>query len=222
MDYIYTTVIISLFISGISTESPLQRNPEIFQSSEYTQSVAIIRPPVADSFTMLKKHRAIETESLHAITDQIILDNQKRAEEAEKQRIAAEEAAREAAREAIRLQQVAETEARRKAQLKAVAVTQAKSYPIKSDWEPLIRARCTEVGCNADQLIRIMYCESGGRSNAANPSGASGLFQFMPNTFRANAVRSGVEGANIWDPYAQIHVATWMFANGQAHQWVCK
>jgi len=93
---------------------------------------------------------------------------------------------------------------------------------VSGNFEDEIRARCAEYGCNPEQLIRIMYCESGGRSNAKNPSGASGLFQFMPRTFSANAARMGMSGASIWDPYAQIRVAAWMFANGQAWQWTCK
>ncbi len=93
---------------------------------------------------------------------------------------------------------------------------------INGDFEGQIRTRCASVGCNSTQVIRVMYCESGGRSNAKNPSGASGLFQFMPRTFYANAKRIGLQGANIWNPNHQILVATWMFANGQAWQWVFK
>jgi SLT domain-containing protein len=66
-----------------------------------------------------------------------------------------------------------------------------------------------------------MYCESGGRSNAVNGV-YSGLFQFHPNTFQANANRIGLTNADIWNPYHQIQVAAWMFANGQAWQWGCK
>jgi hypothetical protein len=93
---------------------------------------------------------------------------------------------------------------------------------VNGDFEGQIRANCAIHGCNSTQVIRVMYCESGGRSNARNASGASGLFQFMPRTFYANAKRVGLQGANIWNPTHQIQIATWMFANGQAWQWVCK
>lgn len=93
---------------------------------------------------------------------------------------------------------------------------------INGDFESAIRNRCAALGCNPDQVIRVMYCESGGRSNAYNRSGASGLFQFMPRTFSANAARVGIAGADIWNPWHQIDVATWMFAKGQSWQWVCK
>ena len=89
--------------------------------------------------------------------------------------------------------------------------------------ESLIRERCAQLGCNSEQIIKVMYCESGGRSDAYNASsGASGLFQFMPSTFAANAARIGISNSSIWDPYAQVMVATSMFANGQASQWSCK
>ncbi len=111
--------------------------------------------------------------------------------------------------------------------IKAAATLSAKASSTSFasfDYESLIRERCNELGCNADQVIRVMYCESGGRANAVNRggSGASGLFQFMPKTFAANAKRIGLADASIWDPKAQIYVATYMFARGQAGQWSCK
>jgi len=90
------------------------------------------------------------------------------------------------------------------------------------DVEGLIRSNCELQGCNSEQLIRIMYCESGGRTNAYNPSGASGVFQFMPRTFAANAKRAGIENADIWNGEQQVRVAAYMFARNQAWQWVCK
>ena len=92
---------------------------------------------------------------------------------------------------------------------------------ITGDFESTIRSACNDYGCNPEQLIRVMYCESGGRSNAVNGV-YSGLFQFHPNTFQANANRIGLTNADIWNPYHQIQVAAWMFANGQAWQWGCK
>lgn len=123
-----------------------------------------------------------------------------------------------------RLRREAEAaEAARIAKLKAVQQPIISSLPAKisGDFEGVIRNSCATYGCNPDQLIRIMYCESGGRSNAVNGI-HKGLFQFNPNTFNANAKRAGIPGADIWDPYSQITVASWMFANGQAWQWSCK
>ncbi|MEM1311981.1 MAG: transglycosylase SLT domain-containing protein [Patescibacteria group bacterium] len=89
------------------------------------------------------------------------------------------------------------------------------------DFETFITQKCSQYGCNPSQLIRIMYCESGGRSNAINPAGPYiGLFQFLSSTFYANA--KFIPSANINNPYHQIEVTAKMFANGQAWQWGCK
>ncbi len=122
-------------------------------------------------------------------------------------------------------------EERKKIQEKLYQQAKAKSTKLKhydsrparvmGDFETTIRSACNTYGCYPEQLIRVMYCESGGRSNAVNGV-YSGLFQFHPNTFRANANRIGLTNADIWNPYHQIQVAAWMFANGQAWQWGCK
>jgi len=132
------------------------------------------------------------------------------------------EAERKAKEEADRIAQELAANQIKLAQITAKKKIVTSVGQINGDFESAIRTRCAAVGCNPEQLIRIMYCESGGRSNAQNPSGASGLFQFMPRTFSANAARIGLTNADIWNPYHQIDVATTMFANGQAWQWVCK
>jgi hypothetical protein len=103
-----------------------------------------------------------------------------------------------------------------KAEVAPVEVT--KDLP---DFETFIIQKCSQYGCNPDQLIRVMYCESGGRVNAVNPAGPYiGLFQFLSSTFYSNA--KFIPGANINNGYHQIEVAAKMFANGQAGQWGCK
>jgi len=115
-----------------------------------------------------------------------------------------------------------EAEAKRKQALEQAA-KQTVNIPANGDYITLIRERCYSVGCNSDQIIRIMYCESGGRANAFNKSsGASGLFQQMPQYWDARARNAGVGGSSIWDPYAQIIVATSMISKGQASHWTCK
>lgn len=94
---------------------------------------------------------------------------------------------------------------------------------VSGDFQSAIYSACANFGCNAGQLIRVMYCESGGRSNAYNRSGPYiGLFQFLTSTFNANARRIGIANPNIWDPYQQINVAAYMFSIGQSGQWGCK
>ena len=77
-------------------------------------------------------------------------------------------------------------------------------------------------GADADQLLRVAYCESRYNPGAYNASGASGLFQFLPSTWAANSVRAGFAGASVFDPVAAANVAAWMFVRGQAGQWVCR
>jgi soluble lytic murein transglycosylase-like protein len=67
--------------------------------------------------------------------------------------------------------------------------------------------------------LRIAKCESGYNPRAVNPSGASGLFQFMPSTF-ANTP-PGRAGGSIWDAVAQSQAAAWMYSQGRQHEWQC-
>jgi TolA-binding protein len=136
------------------------------------------------------------------------------------------------AAENARLRQIEQDRLVQVAREKAAAVRSSSANTVQaapaatgngSSWEARIGYWCGVYGCNTTQLIRVMYCESGGRTNAKNPSGPySGLFQFHPNTFAANAARVGISGANIWNGEHQVQTASWMFANGQASQWECK
>ena len=67
--------------------------------------------------------------------------------------------------------------------------------------------------------LRIAKCESGYNPRAVNPSGATGLFQFMPSTF-ANTP-PGRAGGSIWDPVAQSQAAAWMYSQGRQGEWQC-
>ena len=88
--------------------------------------------------------------------------------------------------------------------------------------EAIIRDAAAAQGADASQLLRVAYCESRYNPGAYNASGASGLFQFLPSTWAANSVRAGFAGASPFDPLAAANVAAWMFARGQAYQWVCR
>jgi soluble lytic murein transglycosylase-like protein len=59
--------------------------------------------------------------------------------------------------------------------------------------------------------------ESGDNPGAESPSGAEGLFQFMPSTF-ANTP-AGRAGGSIWDAAASSQAAAWMYSQGQQAQW---
>jgi sulfur carrier protein ThiS len=91
-----------------------------------------------------------------------------------------------------------------------------------SEIETIIREAAAAQGADPDQLLRVAWCESRYNPSAYNPSGASGLFQFMPRTWAVNSARAGFAGASVWDPVAAANVAAYMFAMGQAGQWVCR
>lgn len=85
-----------------------------------------------------------------------------------------------------------------------------------------ITARCEILGCNAAQLIRVMKCESSGNPTVVGSGLYIGLFQFLPSTFNAYKIKAGLPSGDIYNGSDQIHVATYMFASGQARQWGCK
>jgi len=95
--------------------------------------------------------------------------------------------------------------------------------PVPSEIEAIIRAAADAWGADADQLLRVAWCESRYNPSAYNASsGTSGLFQFKPSTWAANSVRAGYDGASVFDAVANANVAAYMFANFQAGQWACK
>ena len=68
------------------------------------------------------------------------------------------------------------------------------------------------------ELWRKARCESNLYRYAHNPSGASGLFQFMPSTFRGTPFGR----YSIYDPYANALAAGWMHSRGRGGAWVCQ
>ena len=88
--------------------------------------------------------------------------------------------------------------------------------------QQIIIEAAREFGVSAQEMLAVAYCESRFKLEARNPSGASGLFQFMPLTFRANSARLGYVIEDIWDATAQSRTAAEMFSRNQQFQWVCK
>lgn len=88
--------------------------------------------------------------------------------------------------------------------------TQATGY------EAAILDACARHGCDGAQLIRVMYCESGGDPYAVGPNGERGLFQYHPASHN-------MAGYWAWeDPYAQIEIAAADWAAGLGYLWVCQ
>jgi soluble lytic murein transglycosylase-like protein len=69
-----------------------------------------------------------------------------------------------------------------------------------------------------DWGLRVAACESGYNPNAYNSSGASGVFQFMPGTFRATPYGN----QNIFDAAANVNAAAWYFQQHGGGAWSCK
>lgn len=73
-------------------------------------------------------------------------------------------------------------------------------------------------GWQAAWLLRIPSCESGWNPYARNPSGASGLYQFLPSTWRTTHVGH----LSIWSARAQAQAAAFMLRQGRSREWVCQ
>lgn len=67
-------------------------------------------------------------------------------------------------------------------------------------------------------LWRKARCESHLYRFARNPSGASGLFQFLPSTWSSTPFGS----FSIFDPFANALAAGWMHQQGRGGEWVCR
>jgi len=68
---------------------------------------------------------------------------------------------------------------------------------------------------------RVSRCESGWYAGAYNrSSGASGLFQFIPSTWRATP--QGRAGLSPFDPYANAEAAAWLYRVGGPRHWSCR
>lgn len=86
----------------------------------------------------------------------------------------------------------------------------------ESGYEAAIYEACGRQGCSGDELVQVMYCESGGDPAAYNPeTGDTGLLQFKPDTFY------NWGGSDVWNPWEQIDIAAWAFANGYQDHWTC-
>ena len=68
---------------------------------------------------------------------------------------------------------------------------------------------------------RVAFCESRHDPWAYNRwSGASGLFQFLPQTWAVTP--QGRAGLSPFDPYANAAAAAWLFHHGGPGHWSCR
>lgn len=83
-----------------------------------------------------------------------------------------------------------------------------------SPYESAVYSACAQYGCDPEQVIRVMNCESGQNPYAVGPNGERGLMQFHPQGEWPYAAWYG--------PYEQIDLAAQLFAAGRSDAWVCK
>lgn len=83
-----------------------------------------------------------------------------------------------------------------------------------------IRLASVTYGVPEQEMRAVAWCESRMNPNARNrSSGAAGLFQWLPSSWRAQ----GVPGMSVFNPYANaMAAARAVRRDGGWRQWVCK
>lgn len=82
---------------------------------------------------------------------------------------------------------------------------------------PCIKRAAIRYRVSFSMLLRKARCESGLRWWARNPSGSSGLFQFLPSTWATTPYAR----RSIWSAKWSSLAAGWMHARGRGSEWVC-
>lgn len=85
---------------------------------------------------------------------------------------------------------------------------------------PCIRRAAIRWNVSYPTLKRKAWCESRFNPYARNPSGSSGLFQFLPSTWATTPYRH----QSIWSAKYSALAAAWMHSAGvgRGHEWECK
>ncbi len=185
---------------------------------------AVYGLPVADSLPGIAP-----SESIQRSLNQVNVGKSKETEEQEYLAYLREEQARKE-REILAQQQKLEQERQAKVKQEALAQAAAKAAQAGASSQSAIEAISywsPVYGVSTERMIGLAMCESSLRPEAINPSyyagggNPSGIFQFLPGTFYANAARAGVANPDIWNVNQQAQVAAYMISIGQARQWAC-
>jgi hypothetical protein len=88
-----------------------------------------------------------------------------------------------------------------------------------SNYSQMIDAAASQYGVSSSLMNKIIACESGYNPNAHNPSGATGIAQFMPSTFYASW--NPYKGEGIYSAHAQIYAMALKISQGGVSAWVC-
>jgi uncharacterized protein YabE (DUF348 family) len=124
----------------------------------------------------------------------------------------------ETGREAI--QKVSETKPTPKIVVEGTKVIFAGSV---EHWRPMVEAAAAQWGVDPNMMLRIMTCESHGNASVVshfviNGEHPTGLFQFLPSTWRSN----GGTDDNILDGSVQVQIAAKKMAKEGTKAWQCK
>lgn len=83
---------------------------------------------------------------------------------------------------------------------------------------PCIRRAALRWRVDFQMLLRKARCESKLDPYAQNPSGSSGLFQFLPSTWATTPYRR----RSIWRAKWNALAAAWAHSVGRGGEWVCE
>ncbi len=109
------------------------------------------------------------------------------------------------------------------AELRRVGIRPRLVPPPPAEIERIIREAAERWGADPAQLMRVAWCESRYNPNAYNPTAQdTGLFQFIPETWRRESRRSGYGGTSAYDPVASANTAAMLFSEGKSRLWTCK
>jgi uncharacterized protein YraI len=74
-------------------------------------------------------------------------------------------------------------------------------------------------GEDGSDMLRVAECESNlDPKNVTPPHSASGLFQFLPGTWKTTPYAD----RSVFDPEANAYAAAWMWSVGRRSEWVCQ
>ena len=118
----------------------------------------------------------------------------------------------------VGLLRVKQVKAAPQARFVALRVAAPAPAPAGNNIIAIITAAAQRYGQSPTAMIAVARCESGLNPLAVNrSSGASGLFQFLPSTWRTTPYAS----SSIFDATANANAAAWMWSVGRRREWVC-
>jgi soluble lytic murein transglycosylase-like protein len=111
---------------------------------------------------------------------------------------------------------------------KAPSTTSAPPIVAVGEIQQYIVEQATAHGLDPQRMLRIAKCESGFNPGSVNYNyyagggNPSGIYQYLPETWRRIGGRSGYEATDVFNWQQNVRVTMWAFANGYAGEWACK